>query len=186
MAIRHTTADLVARPRHISALVAPLVADSKRIQIRRFNNVRDHTVGVVPFGQTPDLITDPSALRVPARSDGLFFNYYETWVPASRDADAYDLERAYLHLYLKWNAAERELQAMSLHCDPMLRKNEASYRYKRGPHLHVGGTTPNIDRAHISLCVGDNALGGNNIGALMTSLKKSVSMIVDEVIPHYR
>jgi hypothetical protein len=57
--------------------------------------------------------------------------------------------------------------------------------YKRGPHLHVGGGSPNIDRAHISLCVNDNAFGGGTIEELTATFSKCVTMINDEILPRY-
>jgi hypothetical protein len=39
---------------------------------------------------------------------------------------------------------------------------------------------------HVSLCVGDTALGGNNVGALMTKFRKSIDMIAAEILPRYQ
>jgi hypothetical protein len=184
MAVRLALIDLAKRDQHISALIAPLVADSRKVQIRRFGGLRNYVVGAVPYGQSPDLVSDPASLRIPTVQSGSFFNYHEIWLPVL-GKDTYDLNRAYLHIYLKRSAAEPELQALSLHCDPTLPKGEPSYIYKRGPHLHVGGAVPNIDRAHISLCIGDSAAGGNNVGSLMANFKRSIDMITSEVLPCY-
>lgn len=92
------------------------------------------------------------------------------------------LDRAYLHLHLK---SLDDLQAASLHCDPMTEKSEVNYTYKRGPHLHIAGATPDISRAHVSLCVSDRAKGGNNLGSLTSTLKSGLSLLVDELIPAY-
>lgn len=184
MPIRHTTADLMKRGPRVASLVRPLVTEASKIQVQRFPSVRGYVLGVLPRGLSAALVANPDDPRVPTARVGTFFNYHEIWMPVA-GTDKYDLNRAYLHLYLKRSAADPELQALSLHCDPNLPSSDAAYMYKRGPHLHIGGSTPSIDRAHLSLCVGDAAFGGNNVGALMTKFRKSIDMIATELLPCY-
>jgi hypothetical protein len=184
MAVRLTTADLAQRAPRIIDLVAALVSDRAKIHVERFPNVGGYVVGVLPHGMSPALVRDPDELRVRTVQNGTFFNYHEVWVPV-RATDKYDLNRAYLHFYIKRGVADAELQALSLHCDPALQATDASYLYRRGPHLHVGGADPSISRAHLSLCVGDTAMGGNNVGAMMTKFRRSIDMIAAEMLPCY-
>lgn len=185
MAIRLTTHDLAKRGKNVISLISPLVGNLGRVEARRLPSKRDFVLGVLPHGLSPTDVNAPDQLRVPSLQAGIYFNYYEIWMPVGT-GESYALERAYLHLYIKRDLQDQELQALSLHCDPLLAKSEPSYAYKRGPHLHVGGATPSIDRAHLSLCVGDASLGGNNVGSLMAKLRQSIDMVASELLPCYQ
>jgi hypothetical protein len=141
-------------------------------------------VGLVPRGTNPVTITAPDQIRVPTKETGIFANYYEVWQPQVGSAN-YELERAYLHLHRKLSRDDRDMQILCLHCDPALSPGSASYIYKRGPHLHIGGAAPNIDRAHVSLCIGDAELGGADLDTLTFKLAAAVEMISEEFFPHY-
>jgi hypothetical protein len=127
---------------------------------------------------------DPSSLRLKTKWEDVYFNYHETWRP-SKNPQTYLMDRAYLHLYLRDHEGMEELQALSLHCDPSIEKTDEHYRYRRGPHFHIGGASPSIDHAHLSLCVSDRALGGANLGALTRTFSESIGLVVAELIPQY-
>jgi hypothetical protein len=166
------------------AILEPVLAQPERFEITRFPQVSNFTIGAVPRGYAVQTIMDPSSLRLRTRWEDIYFNYHEIWRLGGKP-QMYIMDRAYLHFYLRNVEGLDELQALSLHCDPALDKNDAHYRYRRGPHFHIGGATPNIDRAHVSLCVSDAALGGNNLGALTRTLRDSLGMAIHEVIPQY-
>jgi hypothetical protein len=184
LTIRLPADRLYRRTDDIASLVSPLVSNKDLFSAVRLSQVRDYTVSYLPKGYAEKTVLDPSSLRLKTQWDEIYFNYHEIWVPQNT-SHFFTLERSYLHLYLRGVEGFEELQALSLHCDPDLDPNDTSFRYKRGPHFHVGGSNPNIDRAHLSLCVSDAALGGNNLGALMRTLKDSLGLVVNELIPQY-
>ncbi len=165
----------------LKVFITPLLSESDYFEPVRLPSVRDFTIGVLPFGYASEAVLDPSDVRFPTNWPGIFFNYHERWVPID-GARRFALERAYLHLYL--NALD-DLQAASLHCDPMLEKSEPNFAYKRGPHLHLAGGMPDISRAHVSICAADKGRGGNNLGSLTTTLRSGLCMLIDELIPTY-
>lgn len=183
MAARLNSTDLQARPTRIRELLRPLVADFTALNVRQLNGVADYVLGPVPFGSGFGNISDPDELRIPTRWDGLYFNYHEIW--QYDGSKFYDLNRAYLHLYLARGRSSDDLNTLCLHCDPVMKIGEQGYAYKRGPHLHLMTANPDIARAHISLCIGDNQFGGNKVSAVMSRMKKSVQLIADEVAPRY-
>jgi hypothetical protein len=168
----------------VKALLGPILEKPERFDVIRLPQAPDYTIGLVPRGYAVHTVIDPSSLRLASKWESIYFNYHETWRQSGKP-ERYLLDRAYLHFYLRDFEGMEELQALSLHCDPALEKADAHYRYRRGPHFHVGGARPNIDRAHLSLCVSDNALGGNNLGSLTRTLRDSLGMVIREVIPHY-
>jgi len=172
------------RYRAASAVLEPLFSRKADMNVRRLGAGRSFVVGLVPRGVNPATITAPDHLRVPTRATGVFINYYEVWLPLSGSSD-YQLERVYLHVYRRANREDVDQQLLSLHCDPALAVGSDSYIYKRGPHLHVGGAIPNIDRAHVSLCIGDDDLGGKDVDSLTYKFAVAVEMISDEFFPHY-
>jgi hypothetical protein len=90
-----------------------------------------------------------------------------------------------MHVHLKRTNDAPDKQILCLHCDPHLEKNDASFQYKRGPHIHIGGATPNIDRSHVSVCLSDPNLGGLDLQAIMSTMKSAVAMINKEIFPSY-
>ena len=177
--------DVVAeRHKAAASVLEPLFTRRADINMRRLGAGRSFIVGLVPRGINPATVTAPDQVRVPTKEKGIFANYYEVWLPQPGSPN-YELERAYLHLHRKLGRDDQDVQLLSLHCDPSIEADIGSYIYKRGPHLHIGGASPNIDRAHVSLCVGDVDLGGADIDALTFKLAAAVEMISDEFFPHY-
>lgn len=168
----------------IGRLIEPLIANKTRIEVRRLGAGSTYTVGVLPKGTSPASVIAADQLRVPSRVPGVFFNYYEVWEPRERGAE-FALERSYLHVYHKVSRDTPDKQLLSLHCDPLLDTQVPEHRYKKGPHLHVGGAVPNIDRAHLSLCVSDPDHGGADIARLSETLSEAIKMIGVEVFPRY-
>jgi hypothetical protein len=183
MAVRILSSDLEKRSTKIKELLAPLTVNTSTLDVRQLPNMPNYVLSALSRGLRLMTLTDPAEVRVPTKWDGVFFNYHEIWIHDG--SKFYVLNRAYLHIYISQESARNDLQTLSLHCDPSMQPSEAGYSYKRGPHLHLHTSQPNIERAHISLCVGDKQFGGSNIGALMTKLSASVKMISDEVIPKY-
>jgi hypothetical protein len=165
----------------LKSLIAPLLSPTDLFEPLRLPAVRDYTIGILPFGYSAESVSDPAELRFPTNWADVFFNYHERWVSLKAGRE-FGLERAYLHLYL---SSLGDLQAASLHCDPMMTKAEPNHKYKRGPHLHIAGSSPDISTAHISICVADTARGGNNLGSLTRTLQLGLGMLVDELIPAY-
>lgn len=165
-------------------MLKPLIADRNKIEVRQVGSGTYHTLAALARGATPALIGDPAAARVPSKASGVFLNYHEVWKPSSRDE--YLLERAYLHLHLAPTSRESDRQILCLHCDPLTATGDVSHSYKRGPHLHILGGNPNIDKAHVALCINDEGHGGATVIELTKSLSAAITMIGREFLPHYR
>jgi hypothetical protein len=175
---------IAARPRSVRENLICLVQRPDRMEVRPVGFGANVTIGCIPVGTNPATVTAPDQIRVPTRVPSIYFNYYEVWVPI-RSSDRLLLERAYLHIHRRRDRDDQDVQLLALHTDPLLPDTAPSYIYKRGPHLHIGGANPNIDRAHIALCMNDPAQGGENLEMLTSTMAKCVAMIDQEVLPHY-
>jgi hypothetical protein len=176
--------DIMQRRQEIIRMITPLIADRKHIDVRQVGTGRNFTLGVLAKGQSPASINSADSIRIPSRVSGVFLNYYEVWVSDTTTTDLL-LNRAYMHVHLKRTNDAPDRQILCLHCDPHLEKNDASFQYKRGPHLHIGGAMPNIDRSHVSVCLSDPNLGGLDLQAIMSTMKSAVAMINKEIFPSY-
>lgn len=181
MSVALPVGNIFRRLSDLSQLLSPITSDADAFMAARLPRVKDFTIGMLPHGYAPESVLDPAAVRFPTKWEGIFFNYHERWV-AIDAARSYAMERAYLHIYL---TELDDLQAVSLHCDPLLEPEDASFRFKRGPHLHLAGAMPDISRTHISICAADKAMGGNNLGSLTSTLQAGLRMLVQELIPAY-
>src|SRR5258708_4562247 len=171
--------ELSQRRPAIIRLIAPLVTDRNRIEIRQIGGGRTHTIGLVNKGQSPLTITSADMVRVPTKINGVFVNYYEVWLLGQQSCE-YSLDRAYMHIHLKKTNGAEDKQILCLHCDPLLKSSDLSLAYRRGPHLHVIGASPNIDRSHIAICLNDPHCGGADVQTLTLTLQSAVKMIARE------
>lgn len=181
MSVALPAKNIFRRLSDLPKLLSLITSESDAFVAIRLPRVRDFTIGMLPHGYAPEAVLDPAAVRFPTKWEGIFFNYHERWV-AIDGARNYAMERAYLHIYLRELG---DLQAVSLHCDPLIEPDDASFRFKRGPHLHLAGAVPDISRTHISICAADKAMGGNNLGSLTSTMKAGLGLLVDELIPAY-
>jgi hypothetical protein len=167
-------------------LLTPLVADRNRIMVAPLGAGQNFTLGVIPKNVAPADVAFPDTVRVPTKVEGVFLNYHEVWAP-ERTSDDYILNRSYMHVHLKRKQDSPDLQLLCLHCEPSLKqeKGDASFPYKRGPHLHIGGASPDIARAHIAICLNDSDFGGSDIDLLTKTLRAAVQMIRQEIFPRY-
>lgn len=104
--------------------------------------------------------------------------YFELWRFESRNK--YVLEKAYLNLYKRTDADEKEI--VCLHCDPTLPENADHARYKRGPHIHMSLAGYPYDRAHIALRGPDVKETLKSADSLHEALTWGIEMIRDEMI----
>jgi hypothetical protein len=171
------------RRNSIKHLIAPLLPAMANAIVEQIGLNRDYyTVGAIPRGRSPSSYLNPEDPIVPTRIPNIHVNYYETW-SVSEIADKYSLEKAYMHFYYLVRAEQKQI--LALYCDPAMHASEAHYRYKRGPHFHVEGGTPDFSRAHVSLCLSDHTLGGSSLGSLMTTFGNAVHMISKEIFPYW-
>lgn len=176
--------EVAGRRAIIAKLVQPIVRDRRRIVVQQLGAFGDYVLGVVPHGAEPRSVSDPSLLRVPSTTDGIFFNYHEVWGPVG-GSSALFLKRAYLHLYKKTHREDPDKQLLALHCEPSLKDTSSSAAFKAGPHLHIAGASPAIDAAHLAICINDAHLGGESAGALTATLMNAVQLLRLEVLPQY-
>ena len=162
-------------------ILAPLLPQPPNSSVRQLGLGRDrYILGVLPRNRVPTSVLNPEEAIVPTRLFGVSLNYYEIWRPLG-GTEKYYLDRAYMHIHLTTGGAKR--QVLALHCDPALNPSEHHYQYKRGPHMHIEGAVPSVSRAHISVCLLDNELGGAEIGRLTTSFRAAVVMVAKELFP---
>jgi len=165
----------------VRRLVAPLLPNPPNVVVEQLGPGRNvYTLGVVPQGRSPATILNPEEALVRTRVPKLLMNYYESWRQEGQ-ADRYCLDRAYMHIHLALRNNPQQL--LSLHCDPSLRRSEAHFRYKRGPHVHIEGANPSVSHAHISLCISDEQLGGTDLDAITNTFGAAVRMIAAELFP---
>jgi hypothetical protein len=176
--------ELSQRRTAIIRLITPLVNDRNRVEIRQIAGGQSYTIGVINKGQSPATIASADLIRVPTKVAGVFLNYYEVWL-TDRSGE-YVLDRAYMHVHLKRSNVAIDKQILCLHCDPRLNASDQSFAYRRGPHLHVLGASPNIDRSHIAICLNDPLYGGSDVQTLTQTLQSAVKMIEREIFPLYR
>jgi hypothetical protein len=170
------------RRQAVRRVVAPLLPQPPNVAVEQVGPGRDaFTLGILPKNRSPASFLNPEDALVATRTTGLLLNYYETWRQVE-DTDNYYLDRAYMHIHLGMRNSQPR-QVLSLHCDPSMHHSEEHYPYKRGPHLHVEGASPNVDRAHICLCLLDADLGGADVIRLTESISAAVRMIVKELVP---
>lgn len=166
-------------------LLAPLLPTPPNVRVDQIGLGRqEFTLGVLAGSQRPNPSVDPNEVFVPTRVRKFLMNYYEVWKP-KQATDHYYLFRAYMHFHFVGGPDRAPIQILSLHCDPALHGDEEHYRYKRGPHLHVNSARPDVGRAHISLCINDDQLGGDDIRLWNKNFQKVVRMISEEVVPRW-
>ena len=169
------------RAKVVRRLLSPLLPTDHHAKIQQIGPGRNaFTLGALPPSAVAAPYINPEDPRVATKVFRLFLNYYETWRPDSK-GDIYFLDRCYMHIHLQRSYDSKQL--LSLHCDPCIVSSEQHYRYKRGPHLHLEGAEPNVDRAHISLCLHDSRLGGDTVDELTSVLREAVHMIDKEMFP---
>lgn len=111
-------------------------------------------------------------------------SYFERWVADSAQADAWYLNRAYLHLY-RVGAPREETEFLALHCDPNEPPDAAHAKYKRGPHLHIKVAENPFPKAHIALNLSDLASVLSSVESLTDALGLAVLLIRERVIDLY-
>jgi hypothetical protein len=169
------------RKSNVRNLLAPLLSQPPNIAVEQIGFARNrYTLGLIPKNRAPSSIQNPEDAVVTTRVPGVLLNYYEMWSPVE-GTDSYSLRRAYMHLHLGRGSAVRQI--MALHCDPEMSPSDQHYKYKRGPHLHLEGAQPSVSRAHISLCLLDQQLGGADIVRLTNSMRAAVEMVGSELFP---
>lgn len=172
-------AHLAARAQQLTKLLLPIIPSGQRLACRpRF--LDRHMVLSAYLGSEP-LDLDPNMWRFTTRIPKIRASYYERWVPTDFRREAYFLERAYLHLYLRQSQLE-EREILALHCDPNEARSERHYRYKAGPHVHVSTAEEPLPHAHFALNNHEleNVLG--SVSNLTDALKSAIVMVDDQVL----
>jgi len=121
--------------------------------------------------------------RHSSRVDGIFINYFEIWLPV-KSTPTFALEKAYFHLDAPLPDGLGDEEIFALHCDALAAHSEASYVYKRGPHLHISGNKRDISKSHIALCLSDLDRTCSDFDAYSSAFKRIIKMIDDELLPY--
>jgi hypothetical protein len=179
--IIHDASLLRTRQSQIRRMIDPLIAPGGRFSIQQIGASRDvYVLAAVRNNETNLANLSPEQPQLRTKLGRIFVNYHEMWRPQPANGD-YVLNRVYMHFHAIYQLKSKQI--LSLHCDPGVSQGQFQFEYGRGPHLHLEGATPDIARAHVSLCVTDTAKGGATLKDLMTGFHASVKMIIEEVFP---
>jgi hypothetical protein len=78
-----------------------------------------------------------------------YAQYYERW--ERLNGRAWQLERAYLHLFRPKERQREEEEYICIHCDPLTNPESPGSKYKRGLHLHCSAAGYPLKKAHFAL-----------------------------------
>jgi hypothetical protein len=108
--------------------------------------------------------------------------YFELWDTV--DDRTWFLDRAYLNIYQTVVHTQQEIEYLCLHCDPNESDEAAHAVYKKGPHLHIKGGTPQpIPHSHIALQQKDHlTIVLDSCDSLMGAMSWGVNMIKEEIL----
>lgn len=120
--------------------------------------------------------SDFTGWRFATKSQGYWAGYYETWSSVDGAGNKYELEKAYLTVYREHS------EFLCLHCDPTEVGNQQRVEYKRAPHLHIECAESPIPKAHISVCIGNNAEVLADIDHLTHTFELGIEMIKLEIM----
>jgi hypothetical protein len=140
------------------------------------------TTAVIGLGNE-NFGTDYRSARHPSRVENFFINYFEVWSIQSGGA-RFHLEKAYLHLLSPYSDGTGDEEILALHCDPTILPHEASYLYKRGPHLHISSRRKNFGKAHIALCLNELDNVCEDYGKFSSAFSEIIGMIDKEFLPN--
>jgi hypothetical protein len=121
--------------------------------------------------------------RTPAPS--LRGMYFERWESTDDTEEMWFLSRAYLSLYRVSKSRRVESELLSLHCDPNEVEENSHWRYKRGPHLHIGAAEQPLPHAHIALNLTDLVSVMSTSENLLSALGNAVEMLGEQVVTLY-
>ena len=122
------------------------------------------------------VLSDFTCWRFATKSRGYWAGYYEIWSLVPGTNNTFELEKAYLTVY------RGESEFVCLHCDPAESGIGKKIEYKQSPHLHVEVAESPVHKAHISICVGNNAAVLADIGNLTRTFERGIEMIKLEIM----
>jgi hypothetical protein len=127
------------RGQEITKLLGPIAPKGQRLACwKRLLNrqvVFSAYLGPQPTDAEPDL------WRFATKISRIRASYHERWLQTDFRQQAFYLERAYLHLYLRSNLND-EREILALHCDPNEAQTERHFLYKVGPHVRKRSVFP--------------------------------------------
>lgn len=112
-------------------------------------------------------------------------SYFERWIPGDEKRINYYLDRAYLHLYWRQDAADEETELLALHCDPNEPDDTGILKqatYKRGPHIHVSASEQPLPHSHFALNMGHLPEVLGSIESLSSAVGSGVTLLRDQVL----
>lgn len=170
------------RAQIITKLLRPIVPKGRSLSCRpRLLNrqmVLSAYLGSEPIDTSPDL------WRFSTRISRIRASYYERWISVDYRQQAFFLDRAYLHLYLRSDAiTEREIVA--LHCDPNEAQSGRHFRYKAGPHIHMSTAQDPLHHSHIALNNESFPKVLSSVANLTVAIEMAVALVDDQVLGLY-
>jgi hypothetical protein len=173
--IRIRAAEVRTRTGRLQRLFRPLVGPRGVQVFRRPSRGGDVVYGLGREG------ADPREVRHPSRCRTITLNYFEIWESHGGGRE-FSLERFYLHLYSPTADGREEAEVLALHCDPMSDPGERSYRYKRGPHMHLAIKFYDLHKAHIALWLSNLEEVCNTYLHFANAMEASINMINEEIL----
>jgi hypothetical protein len=107
--------------------------------------------------------------------------YFEVWKDP-RSEGKWQLEKAYLQIYVMVPETRDESEFICLHCDPGELITADHYQYKVGPHIHVKQASHPLPHSHIALnrCHLTEVL--SSLPALTEAFSMGIKLIKEQVL----
>jgi hypothetical protein len=180
------------RRRRLPQRLRRLASDATYMQAR-YQSVSTHLKALaIHQGQTGDLPYTDWRVSLPAVR--LSVGYFEVWryygrpqqqrhgIRHPNGATFYQLEKAYLHLYLPMPEGP-EKAIVFLHCDPQEPPENEHHRYKVAPHVHFEVADSPWRAAHVPLCDGWQNQVLADADSLDCAIGRAIDFIADQIIP---
>jgi hypothetical protein len=171
---------LAARGQEIAKLLGPIAPDGQRLAC--WPRLLDRNMVLSAYHGPQPTDADPSRWRFTTRIPRIRASYHELWIPTDSHQEAFYLERAYLHLYLRTDLNREEDEIFALHCDPNEKPSERHYRYKAGPHVHMTTARDPLHHSHIALNNSNLTEVLSSVPNLTVALRTAIAMVVDQVL----
>jgi len=167
------------RGQEITKLLGPIAPKGQRLACwKRLLNrqvVFSAYLGPQPTDAEPDL------WRFATKISRIRASYHERWLQTDFRQQAFYLERAYLHLYLRSNLND-EREILALHCDPNEAQTERHFLYKVGPHVHMSTAMNPLQHSHVALNNSNLPEVLSSVPNLTAALKSAIAMVEDQVL----
>jgi hypothetical protein len=167
------------RGQEITKLLGPIVPKGQRLACRK--RVLNRQVVLSAYLGSQPTEAEPDLWRFTTRISRIRASYHERWLQTDFRQEAFYLERAYLHLYLR-SGLNKEDEILALHCDPNEAQSERHFLYKAGPHVHMSTAMNPLQHSHLALNNSNLTEVLSSVPNLTAALKTAIAMVDDQVL----